>query len=85
MPKRPWAKDEQLEFLTGHLPSYREIQPTKDYTTFWPQLYEGWFLRWPEKRELFPEKPHDELLTNEEELELGSALKARREVNLTHL
>lgn len=82
MPKRPWAGDEQHEFLNSQLPKYLEAQPTKDYNSFWSRLFEDWFARWPEGRVLFPNKSDGEELTKEEEVALGSAQKVRREVGL---
>ena len=84
MPKRPWAQDEQLKFLEGRLPEYCIVQPTKDYQDFWPQLYQDWFETWSERKQVFPEKAIDEPLTDEEEVQLGTAIKACREVYLIH-
>ena len=81
MPKKPWATEEQLNFLTSKLPRYHMVQLTKEYSGFWPHLYEDWFAQWPEKTELFPDKPGDKQLTADEEKSLGLALKIRREVN----
>ena len=85
MPQRPWALGEQHRFLSDRLPEYRIVQPTKVYTGFWPRLYEDWFKEYPERNTLFPGKPINEPLTDKEEIQLGSALRVRRGVHLTHL
>jgi hypothetical protein len=83
MPKEPWAKDEQDEFLQGRIADYREVQSTKNYAPFWSQLFEDWFSRWLEENELFPDKSGGEELTSEQEVALGLAQKARRAVRLS--
>lgn len=85
MPKKTWATEEQHNFLVNRLPFYLEAQPTKNYAVFWSRLFEDWFVQWPEQKELFPDKPEDEQLTEKEEVILGTGLRTRREVKLTQL
>ena len=85
MLKIPWATKEQLGFMTSHLPGYLEAQLTKEYSGFWPDFYQAWFTQWPERREVFPDKPMDEQLTAQEECSLGLALKIQCKVNSTCL
>lgn len=83
MPPLPWATKEQAELLENKLVEYRKLQPSKHYTHFWAQLYEDWFKRWPEESSLFPDKPKEAVLTEEENEQLGTAKKIRRKVRLT--
>jgi hypothetical protein len=80
MPKQTWANDEQQVLLNGRLSTYLDAQSVKGYGEFWPRLFQDWFDRWPERRELFPNKDESEALTDEEEAALGAAQKVRRDV-----
>jgi hypothetical protein len=47
--KNQWTTLEQQAWLTEHVPTYVSIptDPSMNYSSFWAQLYEPWFEKWP--------------------------------------
>jgi hypothetical protein len=43
--RKPWATEEQMEFLTEKKPAYITSRASKVPGDFWPPIYEEWFKK----------------------------------------
>lgn len=76
-----WATAEQTAFLESREDAYRKAKLAKlGYANFWSALYDDWFAKYPERRELYPNLAADAQLTPEQMTQLGTALQFRRQV-----
>lgn len=57
--KRRWVNKEQTDFLLSHFPAYLEAQAARNYTRFWPSLFQSWFAKFPLPDPLPPDCPTD--------------------------
>jgi hypothetical protein len=48
--RRRWSTPEQYAWLESLIPSYQKAQAGgfRKLAEFWPNLFEEWFIRWPE-------------------------------------
>ncbi|KAG2050457.1 hypothetical protein BDR06DRAFT_1011280 [Suillus hirtellus] len=66
MPAVQWSIKEQTEWLQECLPQYMiEHLKDKDYSHFWPAVYEEWFKKFPEEAVMFSGIPADTLLAEQ--------------------
>ncbi|KAF8414948.1 hypothetical protein L210DRAFT_3513075 [Boletus edulis BED1] len=72
----------QLEFLEAQEVEHRKLLETRSFAKFWLLVYENWFKCYPEHAVLFPNIPMDQLLTQEQEDELGEAVQKRQTVSI---
>ncbi|KAF7346299.1 hypothetical protein MSAN_01857300 [Mycena sanguinolenta] len=81
MAPRPWATDEQQEWLQCYLAEFVRRQAEKKLALFWPILYAAWFRRFPEHTVLGLPLPTDldaRKLTKDELARVGTAVEARQ-------
>jgi hypothetical protein len=47
MPRKRWTTTEQLDWLQSFLPAFTLAQETKELTSFFGEVYEEWFKKYP--------------------------------------
>ena len=80
MALQSWVTSDQQAFLNTQVSDYLTAQKEKSLTSFWAQLYEGWFQKFPELPQVMPGKVPDALSDDEKEL-LGSVIRVCQKVN----
>ncbi|KAJ2975836.1 hypothetical protein NUW54_g11666 [Trametes sanguinea] len=75
MPPPRWATDEQWEWLSARRLEWRQAKTSGQIPAFLAKTYNTWAQLWSERTLLFGEK---DTLSEEEELQLGKAVKAKQ-------
>jgi hypothetical protein len=47
MPRRRWTSTEQLDWLQPRMPAFTEAQESKNFNTFFSEVYKAWFEKYP--------------------------------------
>jgi hypothetical protein len=81
MAPKKWTTPEQEKFLSDFLPEYCTYSEGKDYTQFWPKVNQAFFEKWPMREAIFPGKPQEENLDEDERQELSEQLKKKKDVS----
>ncbi|KAJ7116915.1 hypothetical protein C8R44DRAFT_879446 [Mycena epipterygia] len=77
MAPRPWATEEEREWLQQQMDDYRRLQAERKLYLFWPDMQQRWFTRFPESERLgLP--PQTEPATTGESDALHAAMAQRR-------
>lgn len=78
---KSWPRTpEQNTYLESIYPTFLDAQAQKRFDPFYSTLYEGWFSRWPEQANLFPDWKEGDTLDDSQIVQLGSALVKRKQV-----
>ncbi|OBZ69151.1 hypothetical protein A0H81_10930 [Grifola frondosa] len=78
-----WATPDELAWLQAHAEDYLTHQKLGTLPKFWSTLSEDWYKAFSEGDRLFG-KDHG-VLTDEQNVELGKAYKARTKASHRHL
>jgi hypothetical protein len=54
----------------------------RDYNTFWPPFFQGWFAKFPECPLVFPDMPVNVELSIDQKEILGAAVKVRQDAGV---
>ncbi|KAG2050952.1 hypothetical protein BDR06DRAFT_1010891 [Suillus hirtellus] len=74
-----WVTTEQKVFLQELYSKFLNAQLHSTLSTFWTEVYRGWFEKWPEISVIYPDVPNHESLTDEQKKLLGVAVKKRHQ------
>jgi hypothetical protein len=47
MPRRRWTSTEQLDWLQPWVPTFTDAQESKNFSSFFGELYKAWFEKYP--------------------------------------
>lgn len=85
MAPKPWATNDESTWLQTKIPTYIAHKTSQTLFNFWPEMYEGWFRKFPEAPRIgLPDLNEDgdaPDLTPEEREALADALTARKKVS----
>ena len=81
MAPKKWATAEQEQLLYDFLPEYRTHAEVRNYSQFWPKVNQAFFEKWPTRDALFPDKPKDGDLNEQEKQNLSEQLGKRKKVS----
>ena len=78
---KSWPRTpEQNTYLESIYSTFLDAQAHKCFDPFYATLFEGWFSRWPEQANLFPDWKEGDMLDDGQIVQLGSALAKRKQV-----
>ena len=78
MAPKGWTKDDQRGWLTDRRPASAEARRLGRFATWVISIQHDWFLRWPERREIYGDWQGP--LTLEQTQELAQAIQKRKQV-----
>ena len=81
MAPKGWTKDDQRDWLTDRRPASTEARRLGRFATWVISIQHDWFIRWPERREIYDDWQGP--LTLEQTKELAQAIEKRKQVG-TH-
>ncbi|KAH7905402.1 hypothetical protein BJ138DRAFT_1230021 [Hygrophoropsis aurantiaca] len=81
MAPKAWMSPERAQFLEDHHwnEKYRDCQGKKDYSQFWPPLFEAWFAEYPERQNIFPLIPSNIPLDDAQKESVSKAVEMRKQ------
>ncbi|KAG2046730.1 hypothetical protein BDR06DRAFT_977275 [Suillus hirtellus] len=74
-----WVTTKQKVFLQELYSKFLNAQLHSTLSTFWTEVYRGWFEKWPEISVIYPDVPNHESLMDEQKKSLGVAVKKRHQ------